>query len=73
VCLTVQQYVGADGKEVVCESSILSTAAQLHRYAHPEKSSQDEKVITGLYPGRLPDRVPECLRLRSLPVFQYDR
>ncbi|MCL1465775.1 hypothetical protein [Argonema galeatum] len=30
----------------------LLAAGEQERYAYPEKSSQDEKVITGLYPER---------------------
>ena len=41
----------------------LSTVADLSRYLYTEKFFQDEHVIKGLYPERLPDRVPEYLRL----------
>jgi hypothetical protein len=51
----------------------LSVAGDEQRYTYPEKPSQDEKVITGLYhlyQRKPPDPVPECLQLRSLPVCQ---
>jgi hypothetical protein len=51
----------------------LSVAGDEQRYTYPEKPSQDEKVITGLYQRKPPDRVPECLQLCSLPVCQLPR